>query len=651
MAEHIANYFAQLSHALSTEKQEEIAHFQEKVHKLSLQDTVKEGFAWYPVKSIQTGFTFGKQVFITLERLTNLDQPHQLRSGMTVRVFSTQPHIKHAEKLGTIHFVNRNKMKVVLYAQDVPEWLRESGHIGVQMQFDDRSYTEMESAIKLVSQAKGNRLAELRDILIGQRPKSLLADLSFAQIEQLNDSQNEAVHLMKSSYDVAVIHGPPGTGKTTTIVAGIKELSATEHSILVCAPSNAATDLLTERIAAAGLSVVRIGNVSRIEESVMNYTLDAVVNAHPEAKNVKKIKIKAAELRRQANTYKRTFNREDATERKRQRQEASELLDWATELETRIIDQILTGTQVITCTLVGAAHSVLAQYKFRTVVIDEAAQALEPAAWIPILKASKVIMSGDPFQLPPTVKSREAAKLGLNHTLIEKCLNTLNDVHLLDTQYRMHNAIMGFSNQWFYQGALKSASIAAERNLLAVIGDQITYFEPIVFIDTAGCDFEESHQKGSIWAASKYNHGEMLVIREHFIKLREHFSEAFRPDIAIISPYKEQVVRFEQLFISEPELLPFVEDALRPRVTINTIDGFQGQERDIVYLSLVRSNPKSEIGFLSDYRRMNVAMTRARKLLVVVGDSATIGKNPFYTAFLDYVNKHGRYQTAWEYLM
>jgi ATP-dependent RNA/DNA helicase IGHMBP2 len=284
------------------------------------------------------------------------------------------------------------------------------------------------------------------------------------------------------------------------------------------------------------------------------------------------------------------------------------------------------------------------------VVIDEAAQALEPATWIPIIKASRVVLAGDPFQLPPTVKSRAAAKHGLSHTLIEKCLELLPDVHLLNTQYRMHSAIMGFSNQWFYKGALLAAPMVAERRLLSMRDDVLTTFEPIVFIDTAGCDFEERTHKDSVWSQSKYNQGEMLIIREHFLRLSAQFSETFAPDVAIISPYKEQVLRFEQLFADEKDLAIYTEHPTHPTVTINTIDGFQGQERDIVYLSLVRSNPKGEIGFLSDFRRMNVAMTRARKLLVVIGDSATIGKTPFYHDFLDYVSANGKYQTAWEYL-
>ena len=231
MSDIVAAYFSELSNALKVEKAEEMALFQEKILKLPLAETVKEGYAWYPVQVVQTGFTFGKQVFVTVERFKHADEPHQLRSGMTVRVFSTQPHVKAPEKQGTIHFVNRNKMKIVLYAQDIPDWISESGHIGVQMQFDDRSYTEMESAIKFVANAKGNRLAELRDILIGKRPKSLPSLVVSEQQEQLNSSQNDAIQSILANYDVAVVHGPPGTGKTTTLVAAIKQLVAIESTV------------------------------------------------------------------------------------------------------------------------------------------------------------------------------------------------------------------------------------------------------------------------------------------------------------------------------------------------------------------------------------------------------------------------------------
>ena len=277
---------------------------------------------------------------------------------------------------------------------------------------------------------------------------------------------------------------------------------------------------------------------------------------------------------------------------------------------------------------------VLERCKFRTVVIDEAAQALEPASWIPITRASRVILAGDPFQLPPTVQSREAQKRGLSITLIEKLLERLPQVNLLNVQYRMNELIMGFSNRKFYQNALRADESVRSHRLEPAVG------EPLLFIDTAGCGFEEKvHAKYQ----SRFNPEEFLILREHLCLLAAAHSAQGLPSIAIISPYREQVLHIQK-YIDEDNLLQAMP------LSVNTIDGFQGQERDVVYISLVRSNTKSEIGFLSDYRRMNVAMTRARKQLVVVGDSATIGNDHFYAAFLDYCETAGGYQTAWEYM-
>jgi predicted DNA helicase len=307
---------------------------------------------------------------------------------------------------------------------------------------------------------------------------------------------------------------------------------------------------------------------------------------------------------------------------------------------------------------VGAAHPLLEHRRFRTCVIDEAAQALEPACWIPIAKCSRVVLAGDPFQLPPTVKNPDAARQGLATTLIERCLDTLPDqVSLLNVQYRMHRAIMGFSNQYFYQGALKAHESVAERILDTPRHDPSE--TGVAFIDTAGCGFEERRQEtpgGMNRNLSRFNPEEALLVREHLLQMLQRFGYPGEPDqgftgqlpgIGILSPYREQVNHLEILFREDPVLAPLL---LNGTVTISTIDGFQGQERDVIYISLVRSNPKYEIGFLQDYRRMNVAMTRARMVLVVIGDSATIGHNKFYTEFLDYCAGHGTYRTAWEFM-
>ena len=413
-------------------------------------------------------------------------------------------------------------------------------------------------------------------------------------------------------------------------------MAKTENTVLVCAPSNAAVDLLTERVAEQGLSVVRLGNISRVDEEIIQHTLEAQLAAHPDSKNIKKVKIQAADARKKAGKFKRKFGGKERMERRDLYTEARELTAWANQLEDRLVNQILDGAQVITCTLVGANQRVLDKRKFRTVLIDEAAQALEPACWIPIIKASKVVFAGDPFQLPPTVKSNKNKKEGLNITLIEKCLAFLPKISFLNVQYRMNEAIMGFSNQQFYNNELIADESVKSHGLEAYGG------KPVVFIDTAGCGFEEKINPEFL---SRYNPDEFQMLCEHLYLLIAAYEEkqVELPSIGIISPYREQVVYMKN-FVAEDEKLA------RLPLSINTIDAFQGQERDLIYISLVRSNGKGEIGFLKDYRRMNVAMTRARKKLIVLGDSATIGMDQFYSDFLDYCDKAGEYQTAWEYM-
>ncbi len=621
-----------LSGLLAKEKQEDFEQHRQKVMSLPLEERIKKGYSWYPVTVSRSGYALGERAFVTVET-PKLDGPHQFRAGKTVNFFTRQADAYQPEKTGVIQFVEKGKMKIILNAKDLPDWLG-MGQLGVDLLFDERTYLEMEKALEKVKKAKNDRLADLRDVLLGAQPARFHEGEWQQHTTALNESQNAAVQQAVNALDVSVIHGPPGTGKTTTLVAAIQLIAKEEQTVLVSAPSNTAVDLLTERLAEAGLNVVRIGNISRIDESIINHTLEARLSQHPESKNIKKVKIQAANARKQAQRYRRKFGREQYQERKELQQEARELAAWANQLEDRLIDQILSAANVITCTLVGSSLKVLEKRKFRTLVIDEAAQALEPACWIPISKVSRVILAGDPYQLPPTVKSIAAQKGGFGITLIEKGLQRLNSTSFLDTQYRMNEQIMGFSNQRFYQNALKAGADVAQQRL------PFSTDEPLLFIDTAGCGFDE---KIHAQYKSRFNPEEYQILREHLYQLIEHFDPENLPSIALISPYREQVIHIKQQIEEDPKL----QDK---SISINTIDGFQGQEKDVIYISLVRSNEKAEIGFLKDYRRMNVAMTRAKLQLVIVGDSATIGDDPFYQEFLDYVEQKGQYQTAWEYM-
>ncbi len=625
----------ELKETLAIEKQEDFDQFKAMVQALPLKKKKQKGLCWHPFEIDKSGFTFGERVFIIGHRKSNQGQAHQFRAGMPVNVFSQKDGKEYKEQSGVIKYIHKDKMKIILSCKDIPYWMTKDS-IGIDLLFDERTYREMEKALTKVEKAKGDRLAELRDIFLGKKQPSFRHIKHPITIPKLNKSQNEAVNNIIASYDVSIIHGPPGTGKTTTLVQAIKLLSKQEGTILVTAPSNAAVDLLTEKLSKEELTVVRIGNISRVDEDLIKHTLDGRMAEHPETKNIKKVKQQAAELRRKAGKFKRSFTPGAGRERGMMYKEAGELSAWARQLEERMIDQIISSADVVTCTLVNTVHSVLDGFKFKTVVIDEAAQALEPATWIPISRAAKVILAGDPFQLPPTVKSIKAAKAGLAVTQIEKSIDRFDQVNLLNVQYRMNETIMGFSNQQFYDSRLL-ADISVEDWTLDLPDEP-----PLEFVDTAGCGFDERVNSES---GSKFNPDEFQILQEHLYQLASKFKEGEKPTIGIISPYRAQVLYMQERLAEDPNL-----ENLQEYISINTIDGFQGQERDIIYISLVRSNAKGEIGFLSDYRRMNVAMTRAKKKLIVIGDSATICNQSFYDDFIKYVETKATYRTAWEFM-
>ncbi len=620
---------------LKIERREEYRLFKEIIEEMTVKQRKEKGYNWSPLRMIQVGYTYGDRAFVVLEQINEEVYQNQFRAGSVVKLFTLRPKIFHPERAGVVHYVNKRRIRITLHSAELPPWVTNGGdRFGVELMFDARTFQEMEEALRKIEDAKNNRLAELRTILLGyQMP--LFGPKTPLQIPELNHAQNLAVQQIVTAQDVAIVHGPPGTGKTTTLVYAIRELCKTERSVLVTAPSNTAVDILTERLVELGLNVVRIGNISRVDETVLNQTLEYRISNHIESRNIKKVKLEAADARKKAWRFRRKYGASERQERARLKAEAKELAAWARQLEERLIEQVLHGAQVVTCTLVGSTHQVLAKHKFRTIVIDEAAQALEAATWIPITRASKVILAGDPFQLPPVVKSQEAKRKGLNVTLLEKCIKRLPEVSFLNVQYRMNEDIMGFSNERFYEGKLQADESVREHRL------PIERNRPIEFIDTAGCGFEEETDEEGL---SRFNSDEFQILSEHLYQLIAELPEGVMPSIAIISPYRRQVKHIRNTIAEDPRL-----EGIPLRVS--TIDGFQGQECDVIYISLVRSNSKNTIGFLKDYRRMNVAMTRARQKLVVVGDSATIGGDEFYSAFLDYCDALESYRTAWEFMV
>lgn len=626
---------------LRQEWEEDLNLYRQKTLYTSIADKKKEGVCWYPViiKKQKTGY--GDRIILELER-TDHELSHSFQSGKSVSFFSNSQHndASISRINGVINFVKKNIMTITLQQDELPEWTKE-GKLGVDLLFDEASYREMEAALKILLQADKGRLGELRDIILGAKP-SHFNTLPPLHIHHLNLSQNQAVQLVEEASDVAIIHGPPGTGKTTTMIAAIEQSLKHHKQVLVCAPSNAAVDLMVEKLLDQNITTLRLGHPARVDDKILAQTLDAKIAAHDSYRELKKVKKSAEEYRSIAKKYKRNFGHEERKQRKQLFEMAGRLREEAAQLEDYILYDVFQQSKVVATTLVGANHSSLRGRNFPVVFIDEAGQGLEPATWIPILKADKVVMAGDHQQLPPTVKSYEAGKDGLKETLFEKAIERQpNASSLLTLQYRMPEIIMGFSNQEFYNGSLQ----AAENTKYHLLDDG----EPqMLFIDTAGSGFLEHVEKDSLSTANDEEAKFTFGLLENLIqKITVETVRSKKFEVGLISPYRAQVRKLRELAFEEgsyPNLLQ-----IQDHLTIDTIDGFQGQERDIMFISLVRSNPKGEIGFLADTRRMNVALTRAKRKLVVIGDSSTISSNPFYQNFLDYIEANSLYKSIYEF--
>lgn len=632
-----------LKDLLFIEREEDFSQYNEQFLKAGIEARRKNGVTWYPIQILSQELGYGDLLQIEVERTTHLDEAHQFSSGKNISLFSNKEKEDNFEITGTIKRSGKNKILIILHTEELPDWAYD-GKLGINIQFDDNSYTEMQNALDLVIKAKNCRLAELREIIHGTNQPDFSKQDESIVIPTLNLSQNRAIRHALSAQDVAVIHGPPGTGKTTTLVQAIRLALQNEKQVLVCAPTNTAVDLLTEKLREQGINVLRVGHPARVSEELISTTVDGQVQSNEYYKDIKNLRKNAEEYFRMAGKYKRVFGKEDAAQRAAFYSEAKNCLKEARLLEDHVVNTLFENASVICCTPVVTTHRILQKKTFNTLFFDEASQALEPMAWIPISKCNRVIFCGDHFQLPPVVKSLKAKKGGLDITLLDRCIK-LNEISsLLTRQYRMHNAIMSFSNSYFYNNELE-ADITVKEALLDVTSDNDLLSLPVELVDTAGCSFDEVQNPESL---SLCNPGEADLLFKHANLLLEQYQNSYpeqKISIGIISPYKEQVELLNEK-LKEQDFL----DKPIEHISVKTIDGFQGEERDIIYISLVRSNPSSEIGFLSDIRRMNVALTRARKKLVVIMDTSTIGNHPFYKAFIEYCENNNFYKSAWEYL-
>ena len=651
--------------------------FRKLTEQMGMQRKVKRGDAWFPLRVGKSFYNSLNQTAIEVFRTSDQDIEHNFEFGRPVMFFMVKKmgknenqgntalqlsenanhkvqssnlkvqSIKYFSFTGTVSYVDGDRM-VITVPDSAPllDLQQSTEPIGVQLSFDETSYKLMFEALDRVMKAKNNRLAYLRDLFYSHQ-KAGRFSFEPMKFPWLNPTQERAVNEVLWAKDVAIVHGPPGTGKTTTLVEAINETLMRESQVLVCAQSNMAVDWISEKLVDRGVNVLRIGNPTRVNDKMLGFTYERRFESHPDYPQLWAIRKAIRELRK---------NRKKGSENYHQKMDR--LKSRAAEIEIRINSELFGEARVIACTLVGSAHRLLEGMKFGTLFIDEAAQALEAACWIPMRRASRVILAGDHCQLPPTVKSIAALRAGLGKTLMERIAeNKPEVVTLLKIQYRMNDEIMRFSSDWFYGGKVESAPQIKYRSVL-------DYDHPITWIDTSneenqitieGEDApEDSASTSSSVSAANQNSdlnfkeqfvGEsfgrinkaeaeltLLTLAEYFTKIGKQRVLSESIDVGIISPYRAQVQYLKKLIKKYEFFKPY-----RRLISVNTVDGFQGQERDVILISLVRSNDEGQIGFLKDLRRMNVAMTRARMKLIILGNKDTMTKHPFYKKLWEYV--------------
>ncbi len=623
--------------------------FRKLTEQMGMQRKVKRGDAWFPLRVGKSFYNSLNQTAIEVFRTSDQDIEHNFEFGRPIMFFqvknngniesNTANHkvqssnlkvqsIKYFSFTGTVSYVDGDRM-VITVPDSAPllDLQQSTEPIGVQLSFDETSYKLMFEALDRVMKAKNNRLAYLRDLFCS---KQKAGKFNFAPMKfpWLNPTQERAVNEVLWAKDVAIVHGPPGTGKTTTLVEAINETLMRESQVLVCAQSNMAVDWISEKLVDRGINVLRIGNPTRVNDKMLGFTYERRFESHPDYPQLWAIRKVIRELRK---------NRKKGSENYHQKMER--LKSRAAEIEIRINSELFGEARVIACTLVGSAHRLLEGMKFGTLFIDEAAQALEAACWIPMRRASRVILAGDHCQLPPTVKSIAALRAGLGKTLMERIAeNKPEVVTLLKIQYRMNEEIMRFSSDWFYGGKVESAPQIKYRSVL-------DYDHPITWIDTSDKEPSDTIEEGEDLDFKEQFVGEsfgrinkaeaeltLLTLAEYYTKIGKQRVLNESIDVGIISPYRAQVQYLKKLIKKYEFFKPY-----RRLISVNTVDGFQGQERDVILISLVRSNDEGQIGFLKDLRRMNVAMTRARMKLIILGNKDTMTKHPFYKKLWEYI--------------
>ena len=618
----VAKHFVEQRQLLQIEYEHERDEYKRISEQWGVERTVRRGLCWYPLRVGRNRYDSLNRLVVDLYRSeSQLEQEHQFEYGRQVRFFVADDAMRVSYKsyTGTVCYVDVDRIAVAVSGVNVITDLENcaAGTLGMQLSLDETTYRTMFEALNDVAQARGGRLAELRDVICGMVEPGF-RDIYPVRFPWLNRSQEVAVNNMLCSRDVMIVHGPPGTGKTTTLVEAIAETLNREPQVLVCAQSNMAVDWICQKLVERGVRVLRIGNPTRVNDQMLGYCYERQYEAHPDYPELWSIRKAIRQLQGERRKHSMSSSVQSRINRLRHRAE---------ELEVKINVELFDNARVVASTLVGSNSSLLTGRRFGTLFVDEAGQALEAATWIAVRKADRVVLADDHLQLPPTIKCYDAERGGLGVTMMEMVVRRWQQaVTLLTTQYRMNRQIMQFSSDWFYGGSLKAADEVKVRGIL-------DFDTPMEWIDTSQMDFNEQVQGAG---CSKVNVKEAVFF---VARLEEYVSRIGLErildeliDLGLISPYKAQV-RYMRQIVKRSAVLR----QLREVLTVDTIDGFQGQERDVVFISLVRSNDDGSIGFLSDLRRMNVAITRARMKVVVIGNAETLCHHKFYAKLHAYI--------------